>query len=245
MKLFPQSPVLVLFFALGVQVMSAQADWLSGVNFPKGETPTPLFNGRDLSGWEGQTDKYWSVQHGAIRGANEKEVPTGTYLFTRKAYRNFRLLFEVKQTRNEKYPPTMHSAIAALGQKHEDNGDPFGFKGPLLMFCHDWGIWDMHRRNRIYPPSQPQDVMWQHPSEKVGGWNRIEILVLENRIRLVNNGQLIVDFTDKPDMLKTSPIGLQLHGNKHPQEYFFRGLVLVENPKDDVLTLKQETVPGK
>jgi hypothetical protein len=49
-----------------------------------------LFNGHDLEGWEGQ--KYWSVTNGVIRGANETEVPASSYLFTRKSYRNFRLL---------------------------------------------------------------------------------------------------------------------------------------------------------
>jgi sialidase-1 len=231
-------------FLVYAQCVHGQVDWASGIDLPKSETPVRLFNGRDLSGWEGQLEKYWSVTNGVIRGANEGELATGTYLFTKKPYRNFRLLLEVKQTGNAKYPPTMHSAVAALGEKFEDNGDAFGFKGPLLMFCHDWGIWDMHRRNRIYPPGQPQDVMWQHPSEKIGDWNRIEILVIGNHIRLVNNGQRIIDFTDKSEMLQSSPLGLQLHGNKHPQEYFFRGLILTENPEDRLLTLTANPTPG-
>jgi hypothetical protein len=232
---------LVAAFVLGAftQSMSAQTDWTSSVQIPKSETATRLFNGRDLAGWEGQT-KYWSVTNGTVRGANDDAVAASTYLFTKKSYRNFRLLLEAKQTRNEKFPPTMHSAVAALGEKFEDQGDAFGFKGPLLMFCHDWGIWDMHRRDRIYPTNQPQDVMWQHPSEKIGDWNRIEMLVVGNRIRVVNNGELIVDFTDKSEMLKASPLGLQLHSNKQPQEYFFRGLILAENPEDQLVTLKKK-----
>lgn len=61
------------------------------------------------------------------------------------------MLFEVKQTMSEKHS-TMHSAVATLGETFTDAGDnTFGFRGPLLMFCHDWGIWDAHRRNRIVP----------------------------------------------------------------------------------------------
>ena len=215
-----------------------ETDWASAADIPKSETATRLFNGRDFSGWEGQVAKYWFVENGAIRAANDREVPASTYLLTKKTHRNFRLLFEAKQTRGEKFPPTMHSAVAVLGEKFQENGQAFGFRGPLLMFCHDWGIWDAHRRNRIYPAGRDHDRMWQHPSEKVGDWNQIELLVVSDHIRLVNNGELIVDFIDAPGMLKSSPIGLQLHSNKSPQEYFFRGLILCQNPENRLITLK-------
>lgn len=214
-----------------------QEDWAGKVAFPKPEKPVPLFNGRDLSGWEGQVAKYWSVDNGVVRGANEGEVPTSTYLFTRKSYRNFRLLFEVKQTRGEKLS-SMHSAVAVLGEKLKDKGDPFSFKGPLLMFCNDWGIWDANRRNRIYPAKH--NGTWKQPAEKVGDWNQVEVLVLGDHIRMAVNGQSLIDFTDEPGMLKASPIGLQLHGNTRPQEFHFRGLILAEDPGDRLLTLQPE-----
>jgi hypothetical protein len=143
----------------------------------------------------------------------------------------------VKQTRGEHYS-TMHSAVCVLGEKLTDKGDPFSFKGPLLMFCNDWGIWDANRRNRIYPVNFNGQV--QNPVERVGDWNQIEVLVLGDHIRMVANGRLMIDFTDSPGMLTASPIGLQLHANSRPQEYRFRGLVLVENPRDQLLTLKAD-----
>jgi 3-keto-disaccharide hydrolase len=226
-----------LFVAASTLFAHAQADWTRTVAFPKSEKPIMLFNGRDLSGWEGQTGKYWSVEGNVIRGANDTEVPASTYLFTKKSFRNFRLLFEVKQTRGEKFSTT-HSAVAVLGEKFEDKGDPFGFKGPLLMFCNDWGIWDAHRRNRVYPAGHNGTL--QHPSEKIGDWNRIEVLVIGDRIRMVNNGQVVIDFTDQPGMLKASPMALQLHGNSKPQEYRFRGLILAETPEDRLITVTTE-----
>jgi hypothetical protein len=231
-----------LFLAALLVVLAApraycQADWARSVALPRGEKRVVLFNGHDLSGWEGQREKYWSVENGVIRAANEGAVPASTYLFTRKRYRNFRLLLEVRQTRGERYS-TMHSAVGALGEKFTDKGDPFSFKGPLLMFCNDWGIWDANRRNRIYPPGH--EGAWLNPAEKVGDWNQIEILVIGNRIRMAANGKLVFDFTDSPEMLTASPIGLQLHANDRPEEYRFRGLVLAENPTDRLLTLRAE-----
>jgi hypothetical protein len=196
------------------------------------ESLKPLFNGKDLAGWTG--DKaIWSVANGMIRGANESRVPSSTYLFTDKPYRNFRMLLEVKQTLSPKHS-TMHSAVAALGEQFTDAGDnAFGFRGPLLMFCHDWGVWDAHRRNRVAPVGPGFEI------EKKGQWNQIEILVVGERIRMAANGHLIFDFTDKPEMLKASPLGLQIHSNDKPQEYHFRSLLISENPSDELITVRK------
>lgn len=203
-------------------------DWMK--KFPKEEKPVRLFNGKDLTGWEGS--KHWAVVDGAIQGANADVVPSSTYLFTKANYRGYRLVFEVKQTRSPAHS-TMHSAVATLGEKFTDKGDnAFGFKGPLLMFCADWGVWDAHRRNRVVPGGPGPKV------EKVGDWNLIEVLVVGDRIRFAANGTLVFDHTDKPEMLKASPIGLQLHSNDKPQEYRFRGLILAEKPQDQMITVK-------
>jgi hypothetical protein len=229
-------PLLLLgFSSLPSMADRALADFLPLV--PESEKIRPLFNGRTLEGWDGDP-KYWRVEEGAIVGANTKKVPTSTYLFTGKSHREFRLVFEVKQTVSPDHS-TMHSAVAALGERFEDKGNnKHGFKGPLLMFCHDWGIWDAYRRNRVEPAEQKGPIK-DHAAEKKGDWNRIEILVLGNRIRMAANGILIFDFTDEPEMLRSCPIGLQLHSNGRPQEFRFRGLLLSEKPADRLLTVSQ------
>jgi len=212
------------------------ADWTASLvkKLPQSEKPIQLFNGKNLDGWDGW-GIYWSVTDGMIRGANEGVVPSSTYLFTKRKFRNFRLFLEVKQTLGERYS-TMHSAVAVLGEVIPDKGgNAHAFRGPLLMFCHDWGIWDAHRRSRVVPAGHRGAV--KLPQEQKAGWNRLEVLVVGNRIRMVTNGKLVFDFTDQPDMLKPSPVGLQLHSNKRPQEYLFRGLVLTENPEDELVSL--------
>ena len=197
---------------------------------PASESPIHLFNGKDLAGWDGAKG-IWSVDGDAIKGANSNAVPTSTYLFTKDSYRNFRLLLEVKQTLSPQHS-TMHSAVAALGERFTDKGDnAHGFRGPLLMFCHDWGIWDAYRRNRVAPVGPGPKV------EKKGDWNLVEILIVGNRVRFAANGVLVFDFTDKPEMLKESPLGLQIHSNAKPQEFRFRGLVLTKNPEDKLVTV--------
>ena len=202
-----------------------------------GEPTTTLFNGESLEGWDGDAN-YWSVVDGMIRGANDEGVvvPSSTYLFTRESYRNFRLRLEVKQTMSNRHS-TMHSAVAALGERFADKGDnAHGFKGPLLMCCHDWGIWDAYRRNRTVPANHRGTLKVK--AEKPGEWDDIEILVKGDRIRFAVNGHLIFDFTDKPGMLKESPIGLQLHSNRKPQEFWFRNIRISEEPGDGMMTVR-------
>ncbi|NNE91741.1 MAG: DUF1080 domain-containing protein [Verrucomicrobiales bacterium] len=202
-----------------------------------GENPQKLSNGVDLKNWEGD-ESIWTVEDGMIVGRNNEPVPSSTYLFTKKPYREFRLIFDVKQTVSPDHS-TMHSAVAVLGERFTDKGDnDFGFKGPLLMFCHDWGIWDAYRRNRIEPAGQKGGLRIE--AERKGDWNRCEVLLKGNRIRFVANGELVFDFTDDPEMLQKSPIGLQIHSNQRPQEYRFRGLILCENPGEELVTLGQQ-----
>ena len=227
--------LLAISFTTAAFAESDSANWSKSVALPKSETAVQLFNGHDFAGWEGQIEKYWSVDAGAIRGTNATPVAASTYLFTKQSYRDFRLLLEVKQTRGGKFS-TMHSAVCALGEKFEDHGDAFSFRGPLLMFCNDWGVWDANRRNRVFPAGH--GGQWQQPAEKIGDWNRIEILVIGDRIRMAANGVLIMDFIDQPGLLKASPIGLQLHANAQPQEHHFRGLILTEKPEDRMLTVE-------
>lgn len=212
---------------------NAEEDWARSFQLPEGEKRIELFNGKDLTGWEGET-KYFEVKDGTIRGANANRVPTSTYLYTTDSYRDFRLLLEVKQTRGEGYS-RMHSAVAALGEVVTEGENKYGFRGPLLMFCHDWGIYGADGRGRVVPAGHKGNVH-NPPYENVGQWNQLEILVLGNRIRMASNGQLVFDYTEQPSRLKICPIGLQLHSNSEPQEWHFRGLILVDSPRDELLT---------
>ena len=77
-------------------------------------------------------------------------------------------------------------------------------------------------------------------------WNQMEILAIGSRIRFAVNGQEVLDWTDpKPELCESGPLGLQLHSNKVPQEVRFRGLVLVENPQDVLVTAAPTTTEVK
>jgi 3-keto-disaccharide hydrolase len=198
---------------------------------PAGEEPVHLFNGRDLSGWEGQTEKYFSVEDGVIvaRNTADNAPAASTYLLTEHEYRNFRLIFEAKLVTSE-----MHSGIALWGEPTEMSGDPWSYTGHLVMFPSNYGYWDLYRRNSIYKDKDGVAKAAGHQHD----WNRMEVLAIGNRIRLVLNGKAVADWSDPmPELCKAGRIGLQLHRNKDPQEVRFRGLILTENPEDRLVTV--------
>jgi hypothetical protein len=70
----------------------------SAVHGDAGKTnKSDFFNGKDLTGWEGLTDKFWSVKEGAIVGST---LPKGnnynTFLCSKKKYKDFELKFKVR-----------------------------------------------------------------------------------------------------------------------------------------------------
>ncbi len=186
-----------------------------------------LFNGKDLTGWVGHKDKYWSVEGDEIVGRNKDEIPVSTYLLTERKFSDFRLTFDFKLAQSE-----MHSGIAMWGRVAPERGDKFTYAGHLVMFPSGYGFYDLYGRTAIH-----RNNAKAAPLNKQHDWNRMEILAQGNRIRFVLNGTLVSDWREpEPDRIKESPIGLQLHSNKVPQEVRFKNLVLETFPDDKLTT---------
>ncbi len=210
---------------------ASSGNWSAEQKFPTGEKPAALFNGKNLDGWAGQIEKYWSVHDGVIVAKHTKDdaPKASTYLTTKKKYRNFRLVFEGKLVTSE-----MHSGVSLWGRSVEKESDPHSYLGHLVMFPSGWGFWDLYRRNSIY-----KDDGRAKAAGRQHDWNQMEILALGDRIRFAVNGKLVADWTDpKPELCQPGSIGLQLHSNTVAQEIHFRGLILSEDPQDTMISVR-------
>ena len=188
-----------------------------------------LFNGKNLDGWEGH-EHLWSVKDGVIVAKNTDPIKVSTYLLTKRKFSDFRLLATVKLVESE-----MHSGIAMWGRNAPERGDKYTYAGHLVMFPSDWGMYDLFGRNAL-----PVDGKLAKKVGKQHDWNELEILAQGNRVRVVVNGHLVVDWRDpEPDRIKEGPIGLQLHSNKVPQEVHFKDLILTTFPEDKLETAKE------
>jgi hypothetical protein len=103
------------------------------------------------------------------------------------------------------------------------------------MFPTGWGLYDLYGRLGLKADAKPAiKVGKQHD------WNDLEIYAQGNRIRLIANGTLVLDWRDpEPKRIKEGPIGLQLHSNNVPQEVQFKGLVVTTFPDDKKLEGKK------
>lgn len=207
----------------------------------KGKSETiQLFNGKDLEGWEGYAD-LWSVNDGVIVAKNTQPLKYSTYLVTRKKYTDFRLVFAAKLVESE-----MHSGVAFWGEVYpkadgkvvdpKTDRSEYTYKGHLVMFPSNWGMYDLFGRNGLGVDGGPAKK-----AGKQHDWNDMEILAQGNRVRVAVNGHAVVDWRDpEPDRIKEGPLGLQLHSNKVPQEVHFKGLTLTTFPEEDrLITLKE------
>ncbi|MBI1831095.1 MAG: DUF1080 domain-containing protein [Planctomycetes bacterium] len=83
----------------------------------------PFFNGKDLAGFEGLLDQFWSVKDGAIVGSTApKGINYNTFLCSKRTYRDFEMHFEVKLTKSG------NSGIQIRSRIH--NKDKFAVTGP-------------------------------------------------------------------------------------------------------------------
>ena len=193
-----------------------------------------LFNGKDLSGWDGDP-KLWSVKDGAIRGETTKENPARGNTFIIHKGRpagdfDLRLRFRVSSTNN---------SGVQYRSRHVTDGNPRnawvvrGYQGEVRNetrlpsvsgFIYDEG----GKRGRLCLVGEK--AVWKDGKKTVTGqtctaeefakafklddWNEYAIIATGNRIRQYINGLLTADFTDEePGLaLKEGIIALQLHG---------------------------------
>ena len=208
----------------------------------KGKTETiKLFNGTDLTGWEGYKD-LWSVEDGVIIAKNTKPLTVSTYLLTKRKFTDFRLVFASKLVESE-----MHSGVAIWGKRFvpKEVKDPaadkaeYTYQGQLVMFPSGWGLFDLYRRQGNINLSKEIRQL-AIDAGKQHDWNDMEILAQGNRIRFAVNGKAVVDWRDpEPELVGKGPIGLQLHSNNVPQEVHFKGQVLTTFPEEErLITVK-------
>jgi len=168
------------------------AGWLAvsgvGILAAQEEGFTPLFNGKDLTGWvygrrgdaENRTGKGYQVEDGVLFTTKED----GGNLFTEKEYADFILRFEFKLTEN---------ANNGIGIRAPLSGDA-AYAGMEIQVLHDSGS----QYTDLRPAQYHGSVYQMFPAKRgfqrpVGEWNSEEITVKGRQITVTLNGVTIVD----------------------------------------------------
>ena len=179
----------------------------------------PLFDGRTLSGWEGDM-QLWKAEEGMIVG-DSPGIKQNEFLATKKSYGDFELRLEFRLRRGEG-----NSGVQFRSQRVEGSSEVSGYQADIGEKY--WGcLYDESRRNK---------VLVQAPSElekslRKDGWNEYVIRAEGPAVTLTLNGVRTVDYRETDDSVgREGVIALQVHAGG-PLRVEFRRLRIRELPE--------------
>ncbi|MCH2615522.1 MAG: DUF1080 domain-containing protein [Opitutales bacterium] len=186
-----------------------------------------LFNGKDLSGWEGQSG-LWKVENGAIVGSTHGvTLKANTFLVWKgEDAGDFHLKFSLRLSGEN------NSGIMYRAQSID--GVPFGLSGNQLDIhprSEYLGMYYSEKTGRGIVATRGQKVLVTDAVDEKGkstpeitgnlgmtpeislrGWNEYEVIAAGDRVIHKVNGIVTVDVTDRfPGVPREGKIGIQLH----------------------------------
>lgn len=169
--------------------------------------PIALFDGKTFAGWEGDTDKTWRIEDGAIVGGSlEVTVPRNEFLATTREFENFELRLKYKLTGVEGF---INGGVQFRTQRIPNHHEVRGYQADLGA-GYDGHLYDESRRNRMLASPAPETLK---KALKKDDWNEYRIRAEGPRIQLWLNGVPTVDYTEAdPTIPRQGVIALQIHG---------------------------------
>ena len=182
--------------------------------------PAPLFDGKTLNGWDGETTKVWRVQDGVIVGGSLEGNPQNEFLTSKKVYRNFILKLEYKLEGTEGF---VNGGVQFRSVRiPQPPNEMSGFQADIGA-GYSGCLYDESRRKKML--AQPAKDLIEK-AEKPGEWNQYLIRAEEQRIQLFVNGVRTVDYTERePGIDLKGLIALQIHG-KCKAQISFRNITI-------------------
>ena len=166
---------------------------------------TPLFNGKDLTGWEGSKE-LWSVENGEIVGKSPG-IKKNEFLCSTERYKNFvmKFSFRIVNTSGQ-----ANSGMQFRSERVANSTECYGYQADVGQDY--WGcLYDESRRKKVLvKPSK--EVM--NAAVKLDGWNEYIITCDGDHITLELNGVKTVDYTETEPADKVARdgiFGLQIH----------------------------------
>jgi hypothetical protein len=164
----------------------------------------PLFNGKDLAGWEQKNGlaKY-EAKDGCIVGTSAPNSPN-SFLCTTKDYGDFELEFEVKVDAALNSGVQIRSASLPSYQ----NGRVHGYQVEIAVGGFSGGVYDEARRGKFLNAGEPTDEIKK--LLKDNEWAKYRVICQGDHIQTWVNGVKVTDLRD--DKTTNGFIGLQVHG---------------------------------
>ncbi len=161
----------------------------------------PLFNGRDLDGWQQDTPGVWQARDGMIVGHHAGQK-WNDFLRAKEHFGDFELELEFRLAGGVGNSGIQFRSLPAA-KEHELSGYQADIGEKY------WGsLYDESRRNRTLVPAPAPAIARIDKS----GWHTYAVRALGNHITLTLDGMRTVDYTEtEPGILRRGLIALQVH----------------------------------
>lgn len=214
----------VLCLALGLP--AANADNHAKDHADEHDGFVPLFNGTDLTGWKTQGN--WVVEDGllVIKPVKGKSgwQRYKDYLYTDKQYENFVLSLEYKLPKRGN--SGLHFRIADPGDDW-DQIDPVA-KGIECQILDSYGKPDDKMTHHDHGGIIRTQGASKNMSKPAGEWNKMVLTCDGQNIKVVLNGEEIIDIQQDKGAMKDRPLKGYIALQDHGQLSHFRNIMIKE-----------------
>lgn len=186
-----------------------------------GATRPPVFNGTDLSGWDGDPG-VWRVREGTIVGGSLAGNPRNEFLAMTRRTGDFVLRLEYRLTGTAGF---VNGGVQFRSVRiAQPPNEMSGYQADIGA-GHSGCLYDESRRKKFLQRATDEQI---RRLERVGEWNRYEIRCSGPRVEISLNGERTVAYVEEDASVALEGlIALQIHGNCKA-EIAFRNLVLEE-----------------
>ncbi len=211
-----------------------------------------LFNGTDLSGWEGNPET-WSVQDGVVVGTTKDDEPLlyNQFLIWRGGQvKNFELRATIRQSGNNSGIQYRSRELSEVGKwsigGYQCDIHPTTANNAMLYDERGRGIVATNGQDVIIDPSGKKWLAKQREpvDATVADWNEYKIVARGNHLIHQVNGKTTADIVDHQESERELEGLLAFQVHRGPgMKVEIKDVFLKELPVGEVLSIEQHPVP--
>ena len=214
----------VLFITLSLATLPRATAELTKPNPPEKSDPKadgfePIFNGKDLTGWEGNKE-LWFAENGEIVGKSSG-IKKNEFLATTARYSNFILKFKFRIVNTS---GQANSGMQFRSERVANSTEVAGYQADVGQDY--WGcLYDESRRKKVLVKPDKETM---EKAVKRDDWNEYVITADGDHITLELNGIKTVDYTETEaadKVARTGILALQIHAGG-PMEVHAKDIVI-------------------
>ena len=168
-----------------------------------------LFDGKTFANWDGDTNRTWRIEAGAIiAGSLTERAPRNEFLATTRQFANFDLRVKFKIQGHE----DINAGIQFRSERVPKHHEVSGYQADIGENV-EGHLYDESRRNRMLSSPNLEIIKQAKAAASEHDWQEYRIRADGRHIQLWLNGVQTVDYIEPdPTIARSGVIALQIHG---------------------------------